>query len=1822
MPSLTAPLLDFLVKRGTDSQSFDLSQHFAGEGLTYTVTSSNGTVLDASIDGAVLRLNYHDALDYSDLVITATDSSGHSVSESTRVRVTGENAFTIAVLPDTQNYSDVAGAPTMVKMAQWLVDHKDSLGIEFVTHVGDITNSNQQFQWDNISQGLHILDGEIPYALTAGNHDQGPGGGAQAHETGYMDQYFSPEAQAANSDTFGGTYDMAPERAPNNFHTFTAPDGTEWLVLSLEFGASDDVIRWGKDVIEAHLDHRVILTTHAYMNWAGRHDATGRPLYGEGTGYDYGMGSAPENANDGETMYRELVQPYSNVTMTFSGHIFGDGAETLVSYDAFGNPVHQMLVNYQNGVSTEINDGNGGSGAIRLLTIDPANGQVYTSTYFAEEERYLSNDRGDVLDRDDLAGPYRGQEETLHMDLGTPDLHAIAKAGNDIYLDVEGTGATVVTLQGAALNPGHDDGLSYVWRDADGNIVAEGATPELTLEAGRHSLTLTVTDSTGAQSHDSVLVVVGNDETLLVDNFNDGDAAGWSSFVAVDAVELKHGTTEEFGIVGLPGAPTPATAQQPEAVVAPVAPLLDGDQAVDAVLVAAASPAQSLLLKPGLAAQGSLRSYSIAFDLMVPSATAAGYMGLIQSNLSNGDDADMFLRKIGSGVGIGTLGDYAGTMSMDAWHRVVITYEHIGEAVTITKYVDGASVGSQTLSGDVARYALDTVNGVALFADNDGETAPVAVSGVMVTDAVMSPQQVAALGGTSAGGIAVPEGAEGTAFVADAAGLNAVSGAGSLAAQGGLVVAPTTDVDLGVAIGDETPEEPEVPEVPELPDTPDAGVSAGVTFLPALSKSQSMHVTVDNPFPEGSVISSYTLVYDILLPGQTGGWTSLFQADTTNKSDGELFINSAGGIGISGDYEGYVSPNEWHRIAFAIERVNGASFISKYIDGVLVGTTTTDAGRFDVDLSKGLMLFTDETDETRDLYISSVLFTDKVMDAQEIGALGGVTAGGIVAEKPSDLSFQLDFSGDTIVDDFDGVSVSVGSADAGDGNFVVKGSYADRVDGVEVSTDAEGRVYESSNTPGNALIYSGEGAQHWQNYRYEVTLHSTDDDTIGAVFYFKDDQNTYRVTFNASENTRQLLRIKDGVETVLATAHAGMAWSRDVALEIAVSDGEIRVFLDGQSVFGTVVDSDPLSGGTVGFFSDFQTSSQFDDVYVGALGLRAHAGADVEVLDVDGDGKVSVTLDATDSYGGAAITGVRWLSADGTVLSSEATAEIVLSATGPQKLTLELTDAEGHVARDTVGVDAVSAERILFRDDFSDAGFGDRWSIVDEGERNGVGEGGALGDWQVIDGALVQLSDVDSRELTWSSADAADDWDKGWSPLGDGTHVLRRGTTAILSAPEAKSWTDYAVEATIETPDTGALGLMVHYQDAGNYYKVELDAQSGTSLFQLIEVKDGVEKFLTQIPARYSQNTAFQLRVEVVGNAIQASIDGVALFAYAIESRATTSGTVGLFSWGSAGLSFDDVRVVSLAGQAAPVSNASPDAVDDGAYVVGAGEVLALAAGVLLANDTDPDGDALSILSVTSGTGGIATLNEDGSVRFQAEAGYVGSGHFTYVVSDGRGGMDQARVDVMVTPEGGLHTGTATGGALFGDADLASLIIGGVGQDRAFGGRGDDHVETGQGDDMASGGWGDDVILGGAGDDQLFGGLGNDSLDGGEGSDMLLGGAGDDMLSGGAGSDMLFGGAGADRLDGGAGDDWLTGGEGGDTFVFTQAGGNDVVLDFEHGSDVIDLSAFTDLQSFADLSAAMSEIDGGVVLHLDAGTSVTLSGLTHAGLDADDFRFA
>ncbi|NRB36216.1 MAG: tandem-95 repeat protein, partial [Rhodobacteraceae bacterium] len=73
--------------------------------------------------------------------------------------------------------------------------------------------------------------------------------------------------------------------------------------------------------------------------------------------------------------------------------------------------------------------------------------------------------------------------------------------------------------------------------------------------------------------------------------------------------------------------------------------------------------------------------------------------------------------------------------------------------------------------------------------------------------------------------------------------------------------------------------------------------------------------------------------------------------------------------------------------------------------------------------------------------------------------------------------------------------------------------------------------------------------------------------------------------------------------------------------------------------------------------------------------------------------------------------------------------------------------------------------------------------------------------------------------------------------------------------------------------------------------------------------------------------------------------------------------------------------------------------------------------GQVLDNDSDPDGDALSVSLVYDAKFGTLDLTSDGGFIYTPDAGFSGLDRFIYEVSDGKGGTDRGTVRITVDPE-------------------------------------------------------------------------------------------------------------------------------------------------------------------------------------------------------------
>lgn len=291
-------------------------------------------------------------------------------------------AWTVIVLPDTQIAA--ASHPNVFEaQTRWIVEARDALNIQFVLHVGDITDDNGPSQWDAAYDALSILDGEVPYVLAPGNHDLGPGGSAADRST-LLNAYF-PLSRFEAEGSFGGAFEA--NRSENTYHVFETPGGP-WLVLALEFGPRDAVLEWAGEIVRAHAGVPAILVTHAYLySDDTRYDWARYGAAQAWSPYTYGVASTPGGVNDAEQMFQAFIRESDDVRLVVSGHVLNDGVGRLTSELDGGGRVHQLLANYQHQPL-------GGAGFLRVMTFSADGARVDVRTYspYLDEHRRSADD--------------------------------------------------------------------------------------------------------------------------------------------------------------------------------------------------------------------------------------------------------------------------------------------------------------------------------------------------------------------------------------------------------------------------------------------------------------------------------------------------------------------------------------------------------------------------------------------------------------------------------------------------------------------------------------------------------------------------------------------------------------------------------------------------------------------------------------------------------------------------------------------------------------------------------------------------------------------------------------------------------------------------------------------------------------------------------------------------------------------------------------------------------------------------------------------------------------------------------------------------------------------------------------------------------------------------------------------------------------------------------------------------------------------------------------------------------------------------------------
>ncbi len=131
---------------------------------------------------------------------------------------------------------------------------------------------------------------------------------------------------------------------------------------------------------------------------------------------------------------------------------------------------------------------------------------------------------------------------------------------------------------------------------------------------------------------------------------------------------------------------------------------------------------------------------------------------------------------------------------------------------------------------------------------------------------------------------------------------------------------------------------------------------------------------------------------------------------------------------------------------------------------------------------------------------------------------------------------------------------------------------------------------------------------------------------------------------------------------------------------------------------------------------------------------------------------------------------------------------------------------------------------------------------------------------------------------------------------------------------------------------------------------------------------------------------------------------------YTFVPDANYSGSVPVVTYTVTDGSDSDTSTLSIAIN--PINDA-PIAVHDTATTMVGASPLTIASSTLLINDSDPDGDPLTLFSVQGANhGSVAMVGSD--VIFTPTAGYAGAASFNYTVSDGHGATSTTTVDITV----------------------------------------------------------------------------------------------------------------------------------------------------------------------------------------------------------------
>lgn len=419
------------------------------------IQNSMANAYTQSMDGLVLNvpMTESNATAFADLSGNANNVIVYNRQLEWTTDNTQPGDYSIVVIPDQQvmsgHYPD-----KLDDVYRWIAENAEKENIKFAINLGDITDYNSETEWVLSQQALAEIQGVVPYSFVPGNHEYFIPGSYKYAGYGYrnlteMNKYFGNiyDQQAE----FGGSYDGGVE---NTWHEFEAC-GNKYLVFAFEYAPRDSVLAWASEIIEAHPNHQVILSTHGYL----QADGVRMPTATYGFLYEEGK----EDPNSAQEMWDEFVSQHENIIMVLCGHISTDNIVSRVDNGVNGNPVLQMLIDGQ-----DVDHLFRGTGFLALMRFN-ASGEQMEVTYFSP---YRGTNGEDEVFNDNI----------LSFTLPAPAKAPAAQVGESSYTTVteavqnaNGQVVTILTSTDEAITIDVDVTIDLAGYTLSNVTVAEGA---------------------------------------------------------------------------------------------------------------------------------------------------------------------------------------------------------------------------------------------------------------------------------------------------------------------------------------------------------------------------------------------------------------------------------------------------------------------------------------------------------------------------------------------------------------------------------------------------------------------------------------------------------------------------------------------------------------------------------------------------------------------------------------------------------------------------------------------------------------------------------------------------------------------------------------------------------------------------------------------------------------------------------------------------------------------------------------------------------------------------------------------------------------------------------------------------------------------------------------------------------------------------------------------------------------------------------------------------------------------------------------------------